>query len=299
VKVFVAGATGVLGRSAVARFIEAGHEVTGIARGETKATILRDLGATPALIDLFDPKAVVDGASGHDVVCNFATRIPASSRMVLRSSWRENDRLLTEASRILVDAALAAGSRIYVQQTAGFMYADGRDRWLDEDAPTDPPPHGLCMFEAERQAARFAEFDGIGIALRLALFYGPSAGTTRDQLRIARLGISPFPGRRDSYYPSIHTEDLGTAAVAALAAPTGIYNVTDDDPLTRADLARALAAAIDRRRLRIARMPLKRFDYIARSQRVSNKRFKEATGWAPKYPSAREGWPEVIAALRG
>jgi nucleoside-diphosphate-sugar epimerase len=118
-------------------------------------------------------------------------------------------------------------------------------------------------------------------------------------LRIARLGISPFPGRRDSYYPSIHTTDLGTAAVAALGAPTGVYNVTDDDPLTRDNLAAALAAAIGRKRLRIPRMPLKRFDYIARSQRVSNKRFKEATGWAPKYQSAREGWPDVIAALRG
>jgi nucleoside-diphosphate-sugar epimerase len=221
-----------------------------------------------------------------------------SARVILRSAWRTNDRLHTEASRNLVDAALAAGASRYIQHSGSFFYADGGDRWLDEDAPIEPPPHGECVFEAERQTQRFASTGGVGVALRFALFYGPDAGTTRDQLRIARTRICPIPGDRDAFYPSIHTDDLGGAVVAALQAPTGAYNVGDDEPLTREEHAATLAAAIGAKRLRIMRMPVKRMDYIARSQRVSNRRFKDATGWDPAYRSAREGWPAVIAAMR-
>jgi nucleoside-diphosphate-sugar epimerase len=298
-KVFVAGATGVLGRSAVQRFVEAGHDVTGVARSDEKANWLRENGARPVAVDVFDEPAVAEAVRGNDVVCNFATHIPSMTRLFLRSSWRTNDRLHAEASRILVDAALQAGASRYLQHSSGFMYADGGESWLDEDAPRDIPPHGESIEEAERQTLRFSEGGGAGVALRFGFFYGPSAGTTHDQIRTARMRLAPFPGDPDGFYPLIHTDDLGTASVAALHAPAAAYNVADDEPMTRRELADVVAVALGLKRLRIARIPVKRLDYIARSQRVSNKRFKEATGWSPSFPSGREGWPSVIAAMRG
>jgi nucleoside-diphosphate-sugar epimerase len=299
----VAGATGVLGREAVPALVAAGHQVTGVARTPAKADLLHGLGAEPARVELFDPEAVARAVRGHDVVCNLATNVPRPSRYFRRSPWAMSDRLHNEASRCLVDGALAAGATTYVQHSVAFMYADGGDRWLDEDATLDPPPHGSAVLEAERQASRFTGEGRNGVSLRFGLFYGAPAQTARDLLRVARTGFVPLPGASDAYVSWIHTDDLGPAVVAALAAPSGEYNVVDDEPLTRAEFAEVLAGSLGRKRLRpppaiVRRLMGKRFDYIARSQRISNTRFKNAGGWAPSVATPRYGWTQMVAQIR-
>src|SRR5437867_11629912 len=108
-KVFVAGATGVLGRPTVRALVGAGHEVRGTARRPEKAELLRSLGADPVEVDLFDSDAVRAAVAGTEAVLHFATKIPPIMRMRWKGAWRENDRLRTLASRYLVDAAVAAG----------------------------------------------------------------------------------------------------------------------------------------------------------------------------------------------
>ena len=87
-KVFVAGATGVLGKRAVARLVAEGHEVTGVARSEQKAQLLRRLGAAPVAVDVFDAAAVRDAVAGHDVVMNLATHIPPLSKAAAPGAWK-------------------------------------------------------------------------------------------------------------------------------------------------------------------------------------------------------------------
>lgn len=295
-KVFIAGATGVLGRSAVAALVEAGHQVTGVARTDDKAASLRGLGAEAVSIDIFDRTDLAKAVDGHQAVCNFATRIPLAGYL-LRSAWNENNRLHRDLSKLLVDVSIETGADRYLQHAVAFMYADGGDRWLDEDAPLGVPPHGEAVMDAEASVHRFTESGGKGAALRFGFFYGPSVPSARDLLRMARLGFVPFPGREDAYLPWIHEDDLGLAVVAALTAPPGIYNVTDDDPLTRAQLGSALARSLGRpKSLRaaprfISRLTGKRYGYMSSSQRVSNARFKQASGWAPTFPSSLENWP--------
>jgi nucleoside-diphosphate-sugar epimerase len=108
-RVFVAGATGVIGRRAVAQLIAAGHEVTGIARAPAKAAQLRRAGAVPVEVSLFDPAALTAAVAGHDAVVNLATKIPTLTQAARASAWDENNRIRIEGSRNLVDAALAAG----------------------------------------------------------------------------------------------------------------------------------------------------------------------------------------------
>ncbi|MEX0874496.1 MAG: NAD(P)-dependent oxidoreductase [Actinomycetota bacterium] len=300
--VFVAGATGVLGKSAVAALVAAGHNVTGVTRTEEKARSLRALGAEVSAVDIFEPTALTREIDGHDAVCNFATRIPRATYF-FRSAWNENSRLHRDLSRLLVDAAIQTGATRYLQHSAAFMYADGGDQWLDEDSTLAMPPHGQALMEAEANARRFTERGGAGIAMRFGFFYGPAAPSARDLARIGRLGFVPFPGRADAYLPWIHADDLGTSMVAALSAPAGTYNVCDDQPLTRADLGRALAEASRRKKpLRTApavltRLMGKRYDYMSRSQRVSNARFKEVAGWSPTFPSSLRSWPSVTSRL--
>jgi nucleoside-diphosphate-sugar epimerase len=297
-KVFVAGATGVLGREAVAALKAAGHGVTGVARSVAKAELLQRLGVEAVAVDLFDPTAVEAAVRDHDAVCNLTTNIPRPSRYFRRSAWTTSDRLHREASRCLVDGALANGAAHYIQHSVAFMYADGRAGWLNEASPLDPPPHGVAVMEAEEQARRFARSGGSGVSLRFGLFYGAPAQTARDLVRVGRFGFVPLPGDRDAYVSFIHTDDLGPAVTAALDLASGDYNVVDDDPLTRAEFGSVLARAVGRKRLRVIpgvrRMMGKRFDYIARSQRVSNASFKASSRWSPAVPSSREGWRDMV-----
>ena len=130
-RVFVAGATGVLGRRAVARLVAAGHQVTGVARSPEKGAVLEALGARPVRLDLFDADAVRTAVVGHDAVVNVATKIPPVARMARMSAWDENERIRREASANLVDGAIAAGATVFVQESLAFLYGDHGDDWID------------------------------------------------------------------------------------------------------------------------------------------------------------------------
>ena len=242
-KVFVAGATGVLGKRAVRRLIGAGHQVTAVARGPEKAELLRSLGATPTEADLFDPAAVKAAVAGHEVVCNLATHIPPTWKMAWRGAWAENDRIRTEVSRNLVDAALAAGASRYLQESIAFMYPDRGEQWIDEDTPIEVAPYASSTLDAEGNAARFTQEGGVGIVLRFGGFYGPDSAQTVDMVRMARNHIAPTVGSADGYFPMIQLDDAAAAVVAALDAPAGVYNVVDE-PLTRREQADAVAGAV-------------------------------------------------------
>lgn len=303
-KVFVAGATGVLGRPTVGALVQAGHAVRGTARGEDKSALVRSLGAEPVAVDLFDPEAVRAAVAGSEAVLNLATKIPPIMRMRWKGAWRENDRLRTEGSRILVEAALATGTAVYVQESITFIYRDGGDELLDEDSPLSITWVALqSMINGERETGRFSAGGGRGISLRYGGFYAPYAQSTLDSIRMARRRLLPVPGDGSNFFSSIHIDDGAAAAVAALEASAGVYNVTDDEPLRMRDYARALTAAFGFKPPR--RVPKWLFrlmgggpaKYILSSQRVSNYRFKKTTGWAPKYPSAREGWKQIAAEV--
>jgi nucleoside-diphosphate-sugar epimerase len=304
-KIFVAGATGVLGRRSVEALVRAGHDVTGIARSDAKAKLLTGIGATPSRIDVFDADAVRGAVAGSDVVMNLATHIPAPSKYVLPGVWKENDRLRREASKILVDGAISGGASRYVQESIAFVYEDRGDQWIDEDVPLQLDVAYLyCVAVAESQARRFTESGGTGIVLRFGQFYGADTVHTQLQVRAANRGVSTYLGPADAYTPEIQLDDAASAVVAALSAPAGTYNVVDDESLQRSALDDVMAAAVGRKRLRRTPAGLlkaggKKIGVLTRSQRVSNHRFKDATGWKPAYPSAREGLPAVVAAMDG
>lgn len=296
-KIFLAGATGVLGSRALRLLVAAGHDVTAVARSEAKANAISRAGATPARVDLFDADSVRTAVAGHDAVCNLATHIPPASRAFVPGAWAENDRIRTEGVTNLVDAALAAGVPRFVQESLAFVYADGASAWLDEDAPVVRSSPTASAETAEASVARFAAGGGTGVVLRFGYFYGADASHTRSQLRAARQGVAGLVGAAGAYQPAVHLDDAAAAVVAALDAPTGIYNVVEDRPGTRAEIAEAMADALGVAPLWLPPAPPgpASLAYLTSSQRVSNRKFREATGWAPRYPTPREGWAQVVA----
>lgn len=298
-RVFVTGATGVLGRRVVPQLVGEGHDVTAVARTGSKATALRNQGATPALVDLLDPRAIAKVVTGSDALLHLATAIPSTSRMLRPGAWRATGRLRTEAARNLVDAALALGVTRYVQESLGFVYPDCGDTWINEDAKVDPPRYAAPVLEAEAQTRRITASGGIGIALRFGLFYSADSPQTRAIVDLARRGLLPLPGRHDGYQSWVHVDDAATAVCAALRAPAGPYNVGEDEPLTNATHAETLAELFGRRVHRPPAWlgvggPLR---LQLRSLRVSNRRLRAATGWRAAHPSRRSGWSAVLSRL--
>src|SRR5262245_48962957 len=304
--VFIAGATGALGLPTVRALVAAGHRVRGTARGEEKAARVRALGAEAVTVDLFDGRALAEAVAGSDVVMHLATKIPPPSRpwILSRRFQVENDRLRSETSVLLVDAALAARARTYVQESITFPYADAGEEWIDEESVLRPTPLLLSALDAERETQRFTEAGGRGIALRFAGFYGPDVRSTHESVRMARYRLFPIFGTGENFFSSIHVDDAAAAIVATLDAPAGTYNVTDDQPVRFREYAGAMTDAFGfgrpvRLPAAVTRLALGPLAVVfLRSQRVSNRRFKEAVGWAPRHVDVRDGWRSIAAAMR-
>jgi nucleoside-diphosphate-sugar epimerase len=302
-KVFVTGATGAIGRHVVPALIARGHTVTALARTPEKAAALSAQGATAVSVSLFERSALAEALAGHDTVANLATAIPPMTRFTSAKAWQPNHRIRTEGSAAVADAALAAGVGRLVQESVCMLYHDRGSEWIDEDTPVDPFPIARSNIAAETNAHRFADAGGTGIVLRFGLFYGPGAAHSEQMFGQARHHVGFVIGRGDNYVSSIHLADAAAAVISALDAPSGTYNVVDDQPLTMRDYADALAKAAGKALWlrvpgRAAGLFGDRLTSLARSLRVSNARFRGATGWAPRYPSAREGWLATAGALR-
>jgi nucleoside-diphosphate-sugar epimerase len=307
-KLFMAGATGILGRRTVPLLVAAGHRGTAVARRAEKEAALAAVGAEPVRVDLFDARAVASAVRGHDVVINLATHIPPSSRAVLPWAWRENDRVRREISRNLADAALAARVRRLIQESFAPTYASGGDAWLTEASPIHPARQSRSALDAERAAKGFGGGGRAAVVLRFAFFHDAESGTTQDTLRFARKGWASTFGAADGFVSSIMVEDAARAVLAALEVPAGIYNVSDDEPLRRREYFEALGAALGVATPKLPPAWLAHLagpvgEMLARSQRVSNQKLREASGWRPRAASMREGWRsgvgEGVAGDRG
>ncbi len=304
-RVFVTGATGVIGRRVVPLLVSKRHAVTAVGRSAEKRAALERAGATPVELDLFAPDAVRVAVAGHDAILNLATHIPPSTgRMLMPGGWRENDRVRRVASSNLADAAIAGGVGRLVQESFAPMYVDGGDAWLDESWPVNPARYNRSALDAERAAARVTAHGGAGVVLRFAAFYGPDAFHVADMIRLVRKGWSPLVGRPEGFISSVSHDDAATAAAAALDLPAGIYNVVEDEPVRRRIYVDALAEVLDVPPPRFfppwtARLVGSLGELLARSLRISNRKIREASGWRPQYPSVPDAWRAVVAALRG
>lgn len=301
-KVFVTGGTGVLGTATARVLSERGHTVTGLAHSEASIETLRGIGVEPVRGGLFDVASLSRAIVGVDAVLHLATRIPPISKMRKRSAWNENDRIRSEGTRNLVSAAIANGVEVIVYPSITLLYPDSGDRWIDsvQTAP-DAIAFLTSTLEAESQIERFTSEGRRGVTLRLGPLYGPTSSQTQELLGYAGRGIAAVIGPDDAYYPSLWIDDAARAIVMAMEqASPGVYDVVDDEPLARRDLGPAMAAAVGRDRLR--RLPGLLVRIVSgstlvaingRSQRVSNARFKDETGWEPSVKSAREGWRQL------
>lgn len=299
-KILFTGATGVLGRASMPLLVADGHDVTAVYRSEPEKEWLDQVGARPEKVDLFDPAAIHGAMAGVDTVIHFATSIPSQAAMGKRRSWDMNDRLRSEATHHLVNAAMKNEVERFIQQSVVFFYADGGEDWLDESSPIEPVWDALdSALDAEAEVDRFRTHGGIGVVLRLARLYG-SGAASHEYVESVLSRSLPIIGRGDNYVSSIHVSDAATALAAGTAAPDGTYNIGDDVPMRSEENLMALVTALqapEPRRIPrwVAKLALRKSaELLTVSHRVKNDAFKSATGWQPSFPSAVEGWLDVV-----
>jgi nucleoside-diphosphate-sugar epimerase len=238
-KIFLAGATGAIGRMLIPLLLEAGHEVVGATREQAKVAALEGLGARPIVVDAFDREGLFRGLRIHEpeVVIHQLTDLG-------KQDFAANTQLRIEGTRNLVDAARAVGVRRMVAQSIAFVYAPGTGPAREED-PLDleaPPPRGntaLGVQALERAVTGLPE----GIVLRYGMLYGRGTGYAAEG-RVAeevRLGQRAATAGVVSF---LHVEDAARAAVSALAWPPGPVNLVDDEPSPGTEWLPVFAAAV-------------------------------------------------------
>ena len=292
-RVLVIGATGVLGRPAVRRLVADGHEVSGLARSAARAAVIAAQGITPVVGDLFDSSSLAAVLPGHEAVVNLATRIPSVGKAAFGAGWAANDHVRADGSAALVAAALeCADVRVIVQEGVSFCYADGGDAEITEDSPLDILRNLRSSVLAHENVARFATDGRMGVRLRIGMLTGDDP-LTRAILTAARFGMPLTYGSPDGWAAPILPADAAAGAVAALVAPSGVYNVTAG-PVRKRELGAVLAEAAGVRKARSVPDGMARLlglaAVLARSQRVVARKLTDATGWAPASPTPHADW---------
>jgi nucleoside-diphosphate-sugar epimerase len=305
VRVFLAGASGVIGRRLVPLLLADGHEVTAMTRTPQKMSELSAMGTAPVLADGLDGAAVASAVSDArpDAVINQLTSIPP--RINPRKMEREfalNDRLRIEGTRHLVAAARQAGAGRILCQSIAFAYAPGPPGTVhSEQDPLfldSPPPFrrsARALGELERTV-----LDAGGLVLRYGYFYGPGSAVSREGSvgqDVIRRRL-PIVGAGGGVWSFIHVDDVARATVNALTqGSSGAYNIVDDDPALVSDwlphLAEVLGAGPPRRvPAAIARLAAGSYGVatMTRAQGASNELARRELGWSPEYPSWREGF---------
>jgi nucleoside-diphosphate-sugar epimerase len=319
VKVFVAGATGVLGRALVPQLVARGHEVVGMTRTASKQDGLRALGARPVVADALEPDAVaaVVGEAEPEVIVHQLTAL--SGRVSTRDmrhldrsfAFTMTNRLRTEATDHLLAAGRAVGARRFVTQSfAAWRWARTGGPVQTEADPLDPDPPaalraGLAGILHLEQAVTTIEW-GEGLVLRYGSFYGPGTAISLapDAQMAAPIRKRRFPiiGDGGGVWSHVHIGDAAAATVAAVDhGQAGIYNVVDDEPAPVREWMPGLASALDAKPPRriprwLGRLAAGEMSTIMMTdvRGASNAKAKRELGWKPRYPSWRLGFAQGL-----
>jgi nucleoside-diphosphate-sugar epimerase len=306
-KVFLAGASGVVGRPLVRDLLAAGHEVTGMTRREEAAAEIRAAGAEAVVCDVFDAaaleRAVVEAAP--DAVVHQLTALPKQLDLRQKGVYDANNRIRTEGTRNLLAAAAAAGARRVVAQSIAFVYAP-------EGGPVKSEGDHVMKgvggeFDTAVEATRDLERQVLGaggLVLRYGFFYGPGSSYARDGFQAQEVRKRRFPivGDGGGVFSFVHVDDASAATVRALDhGGSGIYNVCDDEPAPLREWLPVYAEALG------AKRPLRVPKLIARLvagagatamattlRGASNERAKRELGWEPIHPTWRRGFLEAL-----
>jgi nucleoside-diphosphate-sugar epimerase len=305
-RVFIAGASGVLGRRLVRQLVARGHFVVGQVRSAKSGSVVRAMGGEPRDADLFDADSLAKVADGCDTVIHAATAIP-TKRKTIPSDWAMNDHIRRKGTRCLTEAAGKIGAKAYLQQSIAWLARPKDESAFDEDSPVVPDPILQSAIDAEAIAREASSTEGFVTAvLRGGFFYDSESAHTRLLAGALRNHSMPIIGSGNAVWAMIHTDDAASAYVAVVEHPqNGVWHVVDNELVT-------VGAFLEEFALRLGARPPRRVPvwlakwfageqavaYFTKSTRTTNARFRRDFGWSPRYPTYQEGLDQIVAAWK-
>lgn len=296
-RIFVTGATGELGRPTVDDLVGQGHTVRCSVRDERGAAIVRWLGAEPVAVDLFDGPGLRDAIGNAEVVLHLATAIPPSAQMGDLATWTVNDRLRAETTAHLASATADTGAKLVLQSYFAVAEPQG-DRWIEEPPDRRPRWSGISVMDSMR-AAEEAALAVDGVILRFGSLYSETSEQLQAQVGFLEAGQASIPGDGDNYWPYVATPDAASAVASSLKLAGGIYDISDEAPVTLEVFWAVAALAVGAptpAHGSVDGHPMA--PILLGSWRTSNRSFREATGWSPQVASVLEGWPQAVERFR-
>jgi nucleoside-diphosphate-sugar epimerase len=305
-KVFIAGASGVLGRRLVRQFVARGHSVIGQVRSAKAESAVKEAGGEPRHADLFDAESLANAADGCDTVIHAATAIPVKQKTT-PADWAMNDHIRRKGTRCLTEAAAKIGAKTYLQQSITWVARPKDESPFDEDSPPVPEPAIQSAIDAESIAREAESAEGFTVAiLRCGYFYDAESAHTRMIADALRKRQMPVMGSGEALWAMIHTDDAASAYVAAAENPkSGVWHIVDNELVQVLAFLQEFAARLGAPTPRRVPVWLARWlagdqavSYFAKSTRTTNARFRRDFGWVPRYPTYREGLDQLIEAWK-
>lgn len=316
-RIFLAGATGAVGRRLVPLLVQRGYEIVATTRSAQNNAALRELGTEPVIVNALDRDALMRAvaAAKPDVVVQQLTSLRhMKSLKRFDQEFADTNRLRTEGTAYLLEAARAAGAKRFIAQSfTGWSNIRQGGRVKTEDDPLDPnPPHSMqqtldAIKQMERLVSNAQAIEPV--VLRYGYLYGPGTSFDRggDITEAIRRRQLPLVGSGAGVWSFIHTDDVAAATAIAIAGvPAGIYNIVDDEPAEVATWLPELARIIGAKPPRHVPAWLGRFAIgdsgvamMTESRGSSNAKAKRAFTWQPRYASWRDGFRHDLASDRG
>jgi 2-alkyl-3-oxoalkanoate reductase len=305
-RIFIAGASGVLGRRLVRQFTARRHSVIGQVRSAKAESVVRAAGGEPRHADLFDAESLARAAEGCDTVIHAATAIPVKQKTI-PADWAMNDHIRRKGTRCLTEAAAKIGAKTYLQQSIAWVARPKDDSPFDEDSPLVPEPAIQSAIDAEAIAREAESAEGFTVViLRGGYFYDSESAHTRMIAGALRKRQMPIIGSGDAMWATIHTDDAASAYVAAAEKPrSGIWHIVDNELVSVNIFIREFAERLGAPTPRRVPIWLARWlageqavEYFTRSTRTTNARFRRDFGWTPRYPTYREGLQQIVGTLK-
>lgn len=305
-KVFIAGASGVLGRRLVRQFVARGHSVIGQVRSANAESAVKDAGGEPRHADLFDAESLAQAAAGCDTVIHAATAIPTKQKPA-PADWAMNDHIRRKGTRCLTEAAAKIGAKTYLQQSIAWVARPKDESPFDEDSPIVPGPTIQSAIDAEAIAREAGSAEGfIAAILRGGFFYDSESAHTRMIANGLRKREMPVIGSGDALWAMIHTDDAASAYLAAAEKPrSGVWHIVDNEMVQVRTFLKEFAARLGAPEPRRVPVWLARWlagelavEYFTKSTRTTNARFRRDFAWTPTYPTYREGLDQIVNAWK-
>lgn len=302
-EVFITGATGVLGKRVVKLLVENNLKVRALSRSEANENIIRSLGGIPVSGDLFNSDDMIKASEGCDIILHLATAIPKNGKPKA-ADWKMNDRIRTEGTYVLLEAARVNEIGFFLQQSIAFLYGNRNGETVTADMRIADKQPG--MLNSAKTMEEIIQKSGVHYAIvRFGSFYSADSAQTKGQVEAVKKRKLPIIGKGDFYWNVIHVDDAASAILHILLnkerCQNKIINVSDFNPILFSDWVKAIASATGSKPPAsipkwIGRLVLGKdmFGVLTSSYKLVKEDVMK--DWQPVYPDFREGIRTVVKA---